>query len=342
MQNKGYKRKKNKAPTKDELLHGIVSGDFIALSRGITLCESKNIKDRKLANELVKACLPHSGNSIRIGITGVPGVGKSTFIESFGLYLIKEQGKKVAVLAVDPSSKRSKGSILGDKTRMNELSIQPDAFIRPSPSSGSLGGVTHHSRESIVLCEAAGFDAVLVETVGVGQSEIEVKEMTDFFLLLMLAGAGDELQGIKRGIMEMADGMLINKADGENLAKARKAKREYQNALHLFPLGESEIAPKVEICSAIEQLNLDKAWEMIELFLNKTNENGYFKKQRKAQLKSWFAKSIEELIQSSLFSSKELTLKIKALETKVADKQVSPTEAAEEVVEAFKKSIASD
>ncbi|MBL4710171.1 MAG: methylmalonyl Co-A mutase-associated GTPase MeaB, partial [Flavobacteriales bacterium] len=209
MQNKHYKRKKGNQPSVEFLLKGILDGDFTALSRGITLCESKKQEDRKLANQLVKLCLPHSGNSIRIGITGVPGVGKSTFIESFGLYLIQKQKKKLAVLAVDPSSQRSKGSILGDKTRMNELSIHPDAFIRPSPSSGSLGGVAQHSRESIILCEAAGFDTIIVETVGVGQSEIEVKEMTDFFLLLMLAGAGDELQGIKRGIMEMADAMLI-------------------------------------------------------------------------------------------------------------------------------------
>jgi LAO/AO transport system kinase len=339
MQNKNFKRQKTKLPVIKELADGILAGNFTSLSKGITLCESKRPEDRKFANDLIKACLPHSGNSIRIGITGVPGVGKSTFIESFGIYLIEKQNKKVAVLAVDPSSQRSRGSILGDKTRMNQLSVHPNAFIRPSPSSGALGGVTHHSRESIILCEAAGFDTIVVETVGVGQSEIEVKEMTDFFLLLMLAGAGDDLQGIKRGIMEMTDGMLINKADGDNLTSAKLAKREYQNALHLFPAAESGGIPKVEICSALQGINLDKAWQLIDDYIQLTKENNYFQSQRKSQLNAWFKKGIQERLNLALFGNERINAFIRELETQVIEKQVSPTEAAEQVFEEFKKSI---
>jgi len=339
VQNKNYKPKQRSKPSNADLVKGILAGDFMALSRGITLCESKKTSDRKLAAALVKECLPHSGDSIRIGITGVPGVGKSTFIEAFGLYLIKQQNKKVAVLAVDPTSSRSKGSILGDKTRMEQLSTHPKAFIRPSPTSGSLGGVAHHSRESIILCEAAGFDTILVETVGVGQSETEVKEMTDFFLLLMLAGAGDELQGIKRGIMEMADGMLINKADGDNLQAAKNARREYQTALHLFPQSESGWSPKVATCSALENNNMEGAWELIKEYEEKTKENGFFNKQRQEQLKSWFFKSIDDLLHRSLFESADLKNTLNKLETKVLEKLISPAEAAEKVFEAFKKRI---
>ena len=339
MQNKNFKRKKIPLPDLNELVEGILRGDFTALSKGITLCESKKLSDRQFANQLVKACLPFSGKSVRIGITGVPGVGKSTFIESFGMHLILQQQRKVAVLAVDPSSQRSKGSILGDKTRMNELSVHSSAFIRPSPSSGSLGGVTHHSRESIILCEAAGFDTIIVETVGVGQSEIEVKEMTDFFLLLMLAGAGDELQGIKRGIMEMADGMLINKADGENLQPAKLAKREYQNALHLFPMAESGSSPKVEICSALKRFNLEKAWNLLENYLKITQENGYFEKQRREQLKAWFNKSIQERLNLSLFGNSQTKEFISKIENQVVKKEISPTDAAEQVFSEFKNSL---
>lgn len=313
------------------LAEGILKGDFSSLSRGITLCESKKPSDREPASELIKACLPFSGKSVRIGITGVPGVGKSTFIERFGLYLINKQEKKVAVLAVDPSSEKSKGSILGDKTRMNELSIHPKAFIRPSPSAGSLGGVSHHSRESIILCEAAGFDIIIVETVGVGQSETEVRQMTDFFLLLMLAGAGDELQGIKRGIMEMADGILINKADGENLQKAKQASQDYRNALHLFPKSEDDWNTKVDICSALTDHNIDGAWKMVNDFQLFTQENSYFKVQRRRQLLSWFRKSIDELIKRELLGSKELKETIQQLEHQVAEKQLSPYDAAQKV-----------
>jgi LAO/AO transport system kinase len=337
MQNKNYKRKKSQSLSTSQLVEGIRQGDRIALSRAITLCESKRAEDREKAQDIVKACLPLAGKSVRVGITGVPGVGKSTFIESFGLYLIQEQGKKVAVLAVDPSSNRSKGSILGDKTRMETLSIHPNAFIRPSPSSGSLGGVAHHSRESIILCEAAGFDTILVETVGVGQSETEVKEMTDFFLLLMLAGAGDELQGIKRGIMEMADLILINKADGDNLDHARNARREYQNALHLFPATESGWIPKVATCSALKSLNMDEAWKLLEAYLEKVQKSGFFEKQRKQQLRSWFLKSIDDLLRYTLHSNSSLKQQLLSLEKEVEQKERSPYEAAQLIFEAYKK-----
>ena len=333
------KKKRQIKRTVDELFKGIVDGDTTALSQGITLIESTKHEDRVLANTLIDRCLNHpTPQSVRVGITGVPGVGKSTFIEALGQYLVK-QNCKIAVLAIDPSSSKSKGSILGDKTRMNELSVHPKAFIRPSSSSGSLGGVTHHSRESIILCEAAGFDTIIVETVGVGQSEIEVKEMTDFFLLLMLAGAGDELQGIKRGIMEMADGMLINKADGENLLNAKRAKREYQNALHLFPAAESGSSPKVEICSALQAFHLEKAWSLIENYLNITQQNGYFEKQRQGQLKAWFNKSIQEQVNVRLFGNTAVKEKISLLEQQVEQRNISPTEAAEQVFEEFLRTL---
>src|SRR5690554_2297596 len=268
MQNKRYVHKKRKKLSPVELLEGILDGDIIALSQGITLCESSLLTDRTAANELIKLCLPYSGNSIRIGITGVPGVGKSSFIESFGMHLIKEEGKKVAVLAVDPSSERSKGSILGDKTRMDKLSISENAFIRPSPSAGSLGGVARKTRETIILCEAAGFDYVFVETVGVGQSETAVHSMVDFFLLIQLAGTGDELQGIKRGIMEMADGIVINKADGDNIKKAKIAKRHYSNALHLFPLPESGWTPEVLTYSGYYGYGVAEVWDMVHRYID--------------------------------------------------------------------------
>lgn len=335
MQNKNFKRKKAKTSSADQLAKGILNGELTALSRGITLCESRNTEDRLVAGELINRCLPHSGNSIRIGITGVPGVGKSTFIESFGVYLIEQQNRKVAVLAVDPSSKQTKGSILGDKTRMEELSVHPKAFIRPSPTAGSLGGVAHQSRESIILCEAAGFDTIIVETVGVGQSETEVKEMTDFFLLLMLAGAGDELQGIKRGIMEMADGILINKADGDNVQAARIAKREYQNALHLFPPNSSQWIPKVDICSALEKQNIEKAWTMISNYFEHTKKNNFFEQQRNEQLQSWFLKSVDEQLHQSLFSSAELKVKLEQYKQTVINKKISPQQAAQELFDQY-------
>src|SRR4030043_589923 len=245
----GKARKKSRKYTVDEYVSGILSGNRTILSRAITLTESLLPKHYETIQAIIEKCLPFSGRSVRIGITGIPGAGKSTFIESFGLYLA-DQGRKIAVLAIDPSSKKTKGSILGDKTRREKLSVHPDAFIRPSPSAGTLGGVARKTRETIILCEAAGFDTILVETVGVGQSETSVHSMVDFFLLLMLAGAGDELQGIKRGIFEMADLVAITKADGTNIKKAERAKSEYSNALHLFPPSESGWIPRVITCSS--------------------------------------------------------------------------------------------
>ncbi len=335
MNNKNYIRKKAKVFTADDLISGILEGGFTALSKAITLCESKRKEDRDLASKIVSACMQQTNNSIRIGITGVPGVGKSTFIENFGLHLINKENKKVAVLAVDPSSERTKGSILGDKTRMNDLSVHPKAFIRPSPSSGSLGGVAHASRESIILCEAAGFDVIILETVGVGQSETEVRQMTDFFLLLMLAGAGDELQGIKRGIMEMADGLLINKADGDNLKFAKLAKREYQNALHLFPQAKSNWTTQVGICSALENLNMDLAWKMISDYKKHCSENGFFEENRNQQLNAWYQKSIEEILKEKLFENDEIQSNHKLLGKLVLNGTISPVEAAKKLLEGF-------
>ena len=341
MQNQKYIRKKNKRLTKEQLIAGILSGDFSSLSRAITLCESKKPIDRSLASELIKACLPHSGNSLRIGITGVPGVGKSTFIENFGLHLIEKENKKIAVLAVDPSSEKSGGSILGDKTRMKELSKHPNAYIRPSPSSGALGGVAHHSRESIILCEAAGFNVIIVETVGVGQSETEVRQMTDFFLLLMLAGAGDELQGIKRGIMEMADGIMINKADGENLPRARQASQDYKNALHLFPREKYDWETRVGLCSALNKTNLEEAWKMIKEYKAFTSKNGFFESQRQIQLSSWFKRSVNDFLKMELLESNLMKELLSELESQVVKKTISPYEAAEKVIKEFKSNLRS-
>lgn len=287
-----------------EYTKGILEKDIAVLSRAITLAESSKEEHQQTAKQIIESILPHTGNSVRIGITGVPGVGKSTFIEAFGQLLL-QKGHSVAVLAVDPSSTLSKGSILGDKTRMEKLSVQKNVFIRPSPSGGSLGGVTLKTRESILLCEAAGFDYILIETVGVGQSETEVHRLTDFFLLLMLAGAGDELQGIKRGIMEMADGIIITKADGSNIDKAKTARAEYANAIHLFPPTESGWIPEVKISSAIENTGIEDAYDMIEKFVRHTKANNCFNKKRAQQDLSWFESLVQEKIRASYFSDKD-------------------------------------
>ena len=291
--------RKNKFSEKD-LLQDLLEGNKTALGRGITLIESNQKLHQKQAEFLIEGALSHAHKSIRIGITGVPGVGKSTFIESFGSYLI-EKGKKVAVLAVDPSSSVSHGSILGDKTRMESLVTRENAFIRPSPSGDSLGGVARKTRESILLCEAAGFDVILIETVGVGQSETTVHSMTDFFLLLKLAGAGDELQGIKRGIIEMADAIVINKADGENQKPAREARLEFNRALHLYPPKESEWKPEVKLCSALYNEGVSHIWEMISTFQKKVEENGYFQQNRLEQNKFWMHQTINDHLKSRFY-----------------------------------------
>jgi LAO/AO transport system kinase len=296
--------RKNKAAEKN-LLELLLQGNKSTLGRAITLVESNQAKDLKKAEDLLQGALPHSQKSIRIGITGVPGVGKSTFIEVFGSYLLK-QGKKVAVLAVDPSSSISRGSILGDKTRMENLVKEENAFIRPSASGESLGGVARKTRESIILCEAAGFDVILIETVGVGQSETSVHSMTDFFLLLKLAGAGDELQGIKRGIMEMADAIVINKADGENQKAAREARLDFKRALHLYPPKPSEWKPEVLLASALYNEGISEIWQMLEKYFSLSKANGYFSKNRREQNKFWLLQSIDEYLKRRFYEHPEM------------------------------------
>ncbi|TBW26494.1 methylmalonyl Co-A mutase-associated GTPase MeaB [Gramella sp. KN1008] len=301
--------RKNKFSEKD-LLQDLLNGNKTALGRGITLIESNQKTHQKQAEYLIEGALPHAHKSIRIGITGVPGVGKSTFIESFGSHLIK-QGKKVAVLAVDPSSSVSHGSILGDKTRMENLVKEKNAFIRPSPSGDSLGGVARKTRESIILCEAAGFDVILIETVGVGQSETTVHSMTDFFLLLKLAGAGDELQGIKRGIVEMADAIVINKADGDNQKPAREAKLEFNRALQLYPPKESAWKPEVKLCSALYNEGVSDIWKMISEFREKVQKNGYFQHNRQEQNKFWLFQTINDYLKSRFYDKPKIKVALK-------------------------------
>ncbi|WP_347374874.1 methylmalonyl Co-A mutase-associated GTPase MeaB [Aequorivita sp. Q41] len=313
------------------LIEGILQKNQTSLSRAITIIESTAQKHQQHAKEIIEKCLPHANKSIRIGITGVPGVGKSTFIESFGKLLVSE-GKKVAVLTVDPSSSISKGSILGDKTRMEDLVKEKNAFIRPSASGDTLGGVARKTRETIILCEAAGFDVILIETVGVGQSETAVHSMTDFFLLLKLAGAGDELQGIKRGIMEMADAIIINKADGENLKAAKLAKTEFNRALHLYPAKESAWTPKTLLCSAIKKEGITEIWKLVMEYFKTVETNGYFQHKRKEQNKFWLMQTIESRLKSDFYTNptikKELEKQLKALD----ENRTTPFEAAEKLL----------
>ncbi|RKX20583.1 MAG: methylmalonyl Co-A mutase-associated GTPase MeaB [Candidatus Zixiibacteriota bacterium] len=319
----------------DELFSEIRAGDRSALGKAITLIESTQPKHIKDANRLIEKCLPISGNSFRIGITGVPGVGKSTFIEQIGLFLL-ERKHKVAVLAVDPSSTRSKGSILGDKTRMEKLSAADNAFIRPSPSAGSLGGVARKTRETIMVCEAAGYDYILIETVGVGQSETVVRSMVDFFLLLMLAGAGDELQGIKRGIIEMADLIAINKTDGDNIAKANLARQEYQNALHLFPQKDSKWQPPVLTCSAVTGKGIDDIFQQIENYQKQTFVSGFFKENRKQQAKYWLDETIWDSLKKDFLASDKIKTEFRKLEQAVLNETLSPFAAAQQLLDLYK------
>ncbi|MDR0516428.1 MAG: methylmalonyl Co-A mutase-associated GTPase MeaB [Fibromonadaceae bacterium] len=311
-----------------ELFEGIVKGDRAALAQGITLVESNLPEHQNKAQELVQKCLPHSGNSLRIGITGCPGAGKSSFIEAFGVYLANEHNKKLAVLAIDPTSQRTKGSILGDKTRMNELSSTTNAFIRPSPSGTSLGGVAQKTRESILLCEAAGYSIILIETVGVGQSETAVHGMSDFFLLLMLAGAGDELQGIKRGIMEMCDGMAITKCDGQNVAKAMVARSEYQGALHLFPATPYNWQPQVIATSSVTKEGLLEVWKMICEYESTVKQNGWFLQNRKEQQKNWMESTIRDNLISNFYNNPVVQRELPLAEQSVLDGKESPFKAA--------------
>ncbi len=324
--------------TAREYIDGILKGDRVILSRGITIVESNLESDKKLAKEIIQGILPHSGNSIRIGITGVPGVGKSTFIEAFGMYLISK-GHRVGILSIDPSSQRSKGSILGDKTRMEELANMEKAFIRPSATGDTLGGVANKTGESMLLCEAAGYDIILIETVGVGQSETAVHGMTDFFLLLMLSGAGDELQGIKKGIMEMADMVVINKADGDNIKKSEMARRQYQNALHIFPLADSGWSPVVSTASAVKNIGIDTVWEEITKYKKLVDENGYFIKNRNHQQIKWMYNNINEELKQLFYGSKNIAGHLSILEKDIVSAKISPVKAAQIIIEEFKKSI---
>ena len=317
-----------------EYVEGIVQGNMTVLSQAVTLVESTKPEHQIIAQEVIEKCLPYAGNAIRLGITGVPGAGKSTFIEAIGTELCK-MGKKLAVLAIDPSSERSKGSILGDKTRMNKLSVENNAFIRPSPSAGSLGGVARKTRESIVLCEAAGFDTIIVETVGVGQSETAAHSMVDFFLLLQVTGTGDELQGIKRGIMEMADGIAINKCDGANIERAEAAKVSFKNALALFPPTESGWKPYAVTCSAVEGNGILDVWNMVEDYIRFARENGYLDHLRTQQAKYWMYETINQNLLDGFYKSEKMESIIANTEQRVLNNEISSFTAAYELLKQY-------
>ncbi|MBQ8564782.1 MAG: methylmalonyl Co-A mutase-associated GTPase MeaB [Bacteroidaceae bacterium] len=329
------KRARRKLYTAGEYVEGILKGDLSLLSQAVTLVESNLYEHRTLAQEVIEKCLPHTCQSVRIGITGVPGAGKSTSIDAFGLHVLKKPGNKLAVLAIDPSSERSKGSILGDKTRMEKLSVHPDAFIRPSPSAGSLGGVARKTRETIVLCEAAGFNNIFVETVGVGQSETAVHSMVDFFLLIQLAGTGDELQGIKRGIMEMADGIVINKADGNNIERAQLAQAQFRNALHLFPLPPSGWSPKVLTYSGYYELGIAEVWDMIYEYLDFVHKNGYFEHKRQEQAKYWMYETIDEKLRNHFYNDPIIREMLDEKEHRILTNMQSSFTAAHDVLDYY-------
>ncbi len=312
----------------------ILKGDRVALSKAITLVESALPKHQELAQKIIAACLPHSGKALRLGITGVPGAGKSTFIEALGMHLCK-QGHKLAVLAIDPSSQRSKGSIMGDKTRMEQLSVEPNAYIRPSATAGTLGGVARKTRETIILCEAAGYDTIFVETVGVGQSETAVHSMVDFFLLILISGAGDELQGIKRGIMEMADGIAVNKADGDNVLRANRAAAECRNALHLFPLPESGQETKVTTCSAITGFNIDEVWKMVSDHVDAIRENGYLERKRAQQDVQMMLDTMDSALKNDFYQNPVIEDLLLLVESDVRSKRMSAYVGAQKLLDTY-------
>lgn len=328
-------RKKSRLFTAGEYVEGILKGDVSMLSRAVTLVESTVTEHQAIAQEVIEKCLPYSGNSVRVGISGVPGAGKSTSIDVFGTHLLARWGGKLAVLAIDPSSERTKGSILGDKTRMEKLSVHPDSFIRPSPTAGSLGGVARKTRETIILCEAAGYNHVFVETVGVGQSETVCHSMVDFFLLIQLAGTGDELQGIKRGIMEIADGIVINKADGDNKEKAKLAAAEFRNALHIFPVPESGVVPKVLCYSGFYEQGIDEVLDMIADYIKKVKETGYFAYRRNAQSRYWMYESIHEQLHNSFYQNPSVKSLLTDLEQQVLGGQVTSFVAAKRLLDTY-------
>ena len=328
------KKRRKALPTASELVEGILKGDVTMLSRAVTMVESLAHDHYAIAQEVIEKCLPYSGNSRRIGITGVPGAGKSTSIDVFGLHVLRDGGK-LAVLAIDPSSERTKGSILGDKTRMEKLSTHPGAFIRPSPSAGSLGGVARKTRETIVLCEAAGYDNIFVETVGVGQSETAVHSMVDFFLLIQLAGTGDELQGIKRGIMEMADGIVINKADGDNIGPARLAQAQFRSALHLFPPTASGWTPEVLTYSGYYELGIAEVWDMIDRYFAFVKANGYFERKRHEQARWWMFETINEQLRKNFYENPEVEALLARREADVLSNRRSSFAAASDVLDFY-------
>lgn len=330
------KRNKRAELTAEDYVAGIRGGDISILSQAVTLVESNNPAHQQLAQEVVLQCLPFAGNSVRLGITGMPGAGKSTFIEALGK-TITGQGRKLAVLAIDPTSEKTKGSILGDKTRMEALSTDANAYIRPSPTSGSLGGVARKTRAIITLCEAAGFNTIFIETVGVGQSETAVHSMVDFFLLLQLAGAGDELQGIKRGIMEMADLLVVNKSDGDNIDKAKLAAAQYRNALHLFPASDSGWSPKVLTCSALENRGVSEVWTTILEYLNDTTANGFFQQRRSEQVRYAMYETINEMLKNNFYQNQTIQQQIVILEKQVIENATSSLAAANQLLESYFK-----
>ena len=334
--NPHFKKKPRRVMSTDDYVAGILDGNITILSQAITLVESLLPEHYAQAQEIIERCLPHSGKSVRIGITGVPGAGKSSFIEAIGT-MVTNLGHKLAVLAIDPSSERSGGSILGDKTRMETLVHNKDAFIRPSPSAGSLGGVARKTRESVILCEAAGFDVIFIETVGVGQSETAVHSMVDLFLLLQIAGAGDELQGIKRGIMEMADMVGITKSDGENIHRAGLAKSHFVNALNLFPMPASGWRPRVYTCSSVEMTGLTDIWNGVMDFLNFTKSNGYFHSNRTNQAKYWMYETINEALKDSFYRDKHIESIIKDFENMVLEDKLSSFVAARQLLDIYFK-----
>ncbi len=323
--------------TAGDYVEGILRGDTSILGQAVTLVESRNADHQQMAQEVIEKCLPYTGNSIRVGISGVPGAGKSTSIDEFGIHVLKTHGGKLAVLAIDPSSERSKGSILGDKTRMERLSVHPNSFIRPSPAAGSLGGVARKTRETILLCEAAGYDKIFVETVGVGQSETACHSMVDFFLLIQLAGTGDELQGIKRGIMEMADGIVINKCDGENVEKCQLAASHFRNALHIFPATESGWMPKVLTYSGFYGTGIKEIWDMIYQYIDFVKSNGYFDHRRNEQAKYWMYESIDEQLRNGFFHNPTIATMLRAEEQSVLEGRKTSFVAAKQLMDTYYK-----
>lgn len=318
-----------------EYVAGVLAGNRLLLARTITLIESTLPEHQQLAREIIDLLLPHTGKSRRLGITGVPGAGKSTYIESFGT-MLTEMGHRVAVLAIDPSSTRSGGSILGDKTRMEKLAVNPSAFIRPSPSSGTLGGVGRKTRETMLVCEAAGYDVIIIETVGVGQSETTVASMVDFFLVLMIAGGGDELQGIKKGVLEVADAIVINKADGDNIQRAKLARREYEAALHMLMPASPNWSPPVLTCSALEGSGLSDIWSMTEEHRRITIESGEFDKKRTGQALDWFSFLLDEGLRQWFYTNPQVKSAIPELRNGVAEKRISPSAAAHTLLDFLK------